>query len=104
MKVYFVYITTANHDDASLIGRALVEENLAACANIIEPMTSIYRWEGRIQQDQETVLIAKTTEKKIDELTKRVKQIHSYDCPCISAIPVEAGNADYLNWIAETTR
>lgn len=103
MKTFFVYITTTNKDEAGIIGRALVEEKIAACVNIIEPMTSIYWWEGSIQKDQETVLIAKTTGTLVERVNERVKQLHSYDCPCVSAIPIEAGNRDYFQWIADST-
>lgn len=101
--MYIVYITTKNRDEALQIGRNLVEDRLAACVNIIDKMHSIYWWEGEIQDDDESVLIAKTSPEKIDALTARVKERHSYTCPCVIAIPVEKGNEDYLNWIYRET-
>ena len=101
--MYFVYITTKNHDEALNIGRDLVSRRLAACINIIDKMHSLYWWNGEIQEDDETILIAKTTKDNIDALTNRVKVLHSYSCPCIVAFPIDNGNKDYLEWIQKET-
>lgn len=98
-----VYITTDGADEARKIGRALVEARLAACANILDPMTSIFRWEGEVQEGVETVLIAKTTADRVEALTERVLSLHSYDCPCVAVLPVEGGNPAFLDWIAAET-
>lgn len=104
MNFIFVYITTKNKEQAVQIGKTLVEEHLAACVNIIDKMTSIYRWEGRVNEDSEAILIVKTRESLFDKLSDRVKSLHSYTCPCIIAFPVIAGNNDYLKWLeAETS-
>ncbi|MFU8861879.1 MAG: divalent-cation tolerance protein CutA [Cyclonatronaceae bacterium] len=100
---YFVYITTQGKEEARLIGQALVDEKLAACANIIGGMESIYRWDGTVVQDRESVLIAKTTGERLDALEAKVKELHSYDVPCIIAMPIVAGSSDYLDWIREET-
>ena len=100
MAITLIYITTENKAEAERIGQALVEEHLAACANIIDGMSSIYRWEGRLMQGNETVLIAKTIEAKVPTLIQRVKALHSYDCPCIVALPITDGNEAFLNWVA----
>ncbi len=99
----FVYITTANMEEARRIGRALVEARLAACVNILAGMTSIYWWEGEIQDGRETVLIAKTRAHLLDTLTDKVKELHGYDCPCIVALPIAGGNPEFLEWIAAET-
>ncbi len=105
MTYCLVYITAGTAEEARRIGVALVEERLAACANVIDGMRSIYRWEGRMQNDEEAVLIAKTSEDLLDALTERVKALHSYEIPCVVGIPIVGGNADFLDWIgAETTR
>lgn len=101
--MYVVYITTSTRNEAQQIGKALVSERLAACVNIIDKMHSIYWWEDQIQEDEETVLIAKTSEGKMEALTDRVKNLHSYSCPCVIALPIKAGNQDYLNWILKET-
>ncbi len=99
MSVWFVYVTAKNKTEATVIGRALVEERLAACVNIFESMTSIYRWEGGIEESTEAVLIAKTGEELMDRLVERVKLLHSYTCPCVVAWPIPMGHSAYLDWI-----
>ncbi|MBT5048951.1 MAG: divalent-cation tolerance protein CutA [Rhodospirillaceae bacterium] len=99
-----IYMTAGSADEASAIGEALVGEHLAACVNLIEGMRSIYRWQGQIQRDTETVIIAKTTEDRVAALTERVKALHSYDTPCIVVLPIEGGNAEFLKWISEQVK
>jgi periplasmic divalent cation tolerance protein len=98
-----IYITTDGTAEARMIGHALVEARLAACANILDPMTSVYWWDGKVQEGQETVLIAKTTATHVDALTERVRDLHSYDCPCIVSVPIDAGNPAFLEWVAAET-
>jgi periplasmic divalent cation tolerance protein len=100
MAIHLVYITTRDSNEAKSIGHHLVASRLAACVNIIEGMISIYRWNGELQEDQEAVLIAKTTENRVTALIEAVKERHSYECPCIVSFPVTRGNEAYLNWIA----
>jgi periplasmic divalent cation tolerance protein len=100
MSAIFVYVTTANQDEALRIGRTLVGERLAACANVIDGMQSIYRWNDEIREDSETVLILKSSADALAALTERVKALHSYECPCVSALPIVGGNDAYLDWIA----
>ena len=100
-----IYITTDGPDEARKIGRALVEARLAACANIIDPMTSLYWWDGKVQEGRETILIAKTTVANVDGVTEKVRNLHSYDCPCVVSLPIETGNPAFLDWIeAETAK
>jgi len=98
-----VYITAKDKAQALSIGRALVEERLAACVNVIDGMTSIYRWEGEINEDGEAVLIAKTSADKFEALAERVKQLHTYACPCVISMPIINGGKDYLDWLGENT-
>jgi len=98
-EIRFVYITTGDKAEARQIGMDLVESRLAACVNIIDQMTSMYRWEGKIQEDQEVILIAKTTDKNVPVLMNKVKEMHSYDYPCIVCLPVTEGNEPFLEWI-----
>jgi periplasmic divalent cation tolerance protein len=100
----FIYVTAASRDEALRIGRALVEERLAACANLIEPATSIYWWDGKVQSETEVILVMKSRADLVERLTARVKALHSYAVPCVVALPIEAGNPDYLRWIASETR
>lgn len=104
MKIVLVYITAGSEEEAKKIARSLVISKLAACVNIISGMNSIYFWKGELQDDRELVLIAKTTEDRLVELTKHVKAIHSYDCPCIVGIPIQGGSEDFLNWIKDQVK
>ena len=94
-----VFITTPSRDEAEKIARALVEEKLAACVNIMPGVESLYRWQGKIEKNQECALIAKTSSAIFDALQKRVKELHSYHCPCITAWPIVKGNEEYLKWL-----
>ena len=104
MTSSMIYITTSSRDEALRIGRAVVADRLAACANVLPGITSVYRWQGEIQEDGESSLILKTRSDLVARLTARVKELHSYDCPCVVALPITAGNPDFLQWIAEETR
>ena len=99
MSVNFIYMTASSKAEAQKIGRALVESRLAACVNILDNMQSIYRWEEKIQEDSEVVLIAKTTETLVPRLIDKVKSLHTYDCPCIVSLPVLDGYPPFLDWI-----
>ena len=101
MEARFIYITTEDITEARTIGKVLVEERLAACVNIIDGMESMFWWEGAAQSENETILIAKTTADTVEKLTSRVQEVHSYDCPCIVALPIQGGHPEFLSWIAE---
>ncbi|QCO01274.1 divalent-cation tolerance protein CutA [Azospirillum argentinense] len=103
MEFVFAYITAGSRDEARRIGRALVEERLAACANIFDGMTSIYRWQDSIEEATETVLIAKTRAELFDRLAARVRELHSYDVPCVVELRVGRGNPAYLDWLRDGT-
>lgn len=104
MKAYFVYVTAANRDEALTIGRTVVEARLAACANVLDNMTSLYWWDDQVQEAGESVLVARTTGPLVESLIDRIKQLHSYDCPCVVAWPIEKANAAYLDWLGDETR
>ncbi len=104
MSVKLIYVTVPLREEAEKLAEVLVTEQLAACANIIEGVTSIFHWEGKLCRENEVILILKTTEERVEELTERIKQLHSYDCPCIVALPIEGGNPDFLTWVAEASR
>ena len=97
-----VLITTGNKEEAEEIGSTLVEQSLAACANILPKVSSIFRWEGKICRESEVMLIVKTTAAKFDRVTEAVKELHSYDLPEIIALSIEKGSEDYLNWVRES--
>ena len=99
----WVYITTKDAAEAKTIGTHLVEERLAACANILPAIESIYEWKGELVHDHEAALVVKTSQELLDSLVARVKQLHSYECPCIVALPIIGGSDDFLNWVREQT-
>ena len=98
-----VFITAPNAEEAATIAKALVEERIAACGNITQKIRSIYRWEGKICDDDEVLLIAKTRSDLFDRVAACVKRLHSYKVPEIIAIPIIAGSESYLNWVDEQT-
>ena len=104
MDTYFVYVTTSDKAEAERIARTVVEECLAACANVLGSIQSVYRWEGKVCEDEEVALVLKTSDDRKAELIDRIKQLHSYDTPCIACMPITAGNPDFLKWIADETR
>lgn len=97
--VVFVYVTTKDLKEAKQLALAVVNEQLAACANIFPQMNSIYRWENKVHDESEVVMIFKTTTKGFDALAKRIRELHSYETPCIVSLPVKHGSDSYLNWI-----
>lgn len=104
MDTCLVYITASGSEEARRIGRALVAARLAACANVYSAISSIYWWEGEVQEDTEAVLIAKTRKELVPALSDKVREVHSYDCPCIVALPIAGGNPAFLDWIETETR
>ena len=98
-----IMVTAANLDQAKDIARALVEEEIVACVNILQGMLSIFRWKGKIEEGAECLLIIKTRMSRLPEVISRVKSIHTYDVPEIIALPIIDGNPAYLQWIEEVT-
>lgn len=104
MTLIMVYITAPHKAEAEKIAAAVVADRLAACANILPSMQSMYHWQGKIETAEETVLIFKTRETLFARLCDKVKELHSYETPCIIALPVTAGSSDYLDWIIAETK
>jgi len=98
-----VFITAPNEEEASKISRTIVEERLAACVNIIRSVRSIYRWQGRVEDESEVLMVVKTKRTLFDRLQKRVKELHSYEVPEIIGLPVVEGSKDYLDWLGQET-
>lgn len=94
-----ILITAGSREEADHIAHALVTEMLAACVNVLPGVTSVYRWEGEVQRDQEWLLVAKSSRKVLDDLVRRVQALHSYDLPEIIALPVVGGSEAYLRWV-----
>ena len=99
-----VYVTTGTLEEAQKIARSVVVERLAACANILGSISSVYLWNGEVCESPETALMLKTRPELITPLTERIKELHSYDCPCIAVLGILDGNLDYIKWIEKETR
>jgi periplasmic divalent cation tolerance protein len=100
-----VLVTCGSAKEARRIARAVVQQRMAACANIVAtPVQSVYRWKGRVESAKEFLLIIKTTQARFAKLKAEVKRLHSYDVPEIIALPIAAGGIDYLNWISESVK
>ena len=102
-KLCWVYMTVGSFEEAKSIGQILVGQNLAACVNLLENMTSIYIWKDKLEEDQEVVIIAKTRKTLMPKLIETINSLHSYDCPCILELPIQGGNPDFLSWIESQT-
>ena len=98
-----VLVTAPGAEEAARIARALVEERLAACGNVVPGLRSIYRWQGAVHEDAEALLVLKTTRDRFEALRARVLALHPYEVPEVVALPVEAGSASYLEWIVRET-
>ena len=101
-RLLVVLMTAADRDEASRIAEMLVNSRLAACVQVLPEIHSVYRWKGELERATETLLLAKTTSDKFDELDRAVREIHSYDTPEIIALPVNAASESYLNWLLES--
>lgn len=101
---HLVYMTVRDRKEALQIAEEVVRERLAACANILSQMTSIYEWQGKLQTEEECVVILKTHESRVSWLTERLCELHSYDCPCVVSVPIAGGNNTFLEWVREQTR
>ena len=99
-----VYVTASGEEEAEKIGRALLENELAACVNIVKNVRSIYRWQGKIEDEAEAMMIVKTRRQHFGRIEEAVKKLHSYSVPEIIALPVVEGPTDYLAWLREETQ
>lgn len=97
--VSVVLVTAPDGDTAERLGRALVQERLAACVNVVPAITSIYRWEGRVETDAEVLLVIKTATRGFESLRRRVVELHPYDTPEVLALDVRDGARAYLDWV-----
>jgi periplasmic divalent cation tolerance protein len=103
-RIVTVYATFGSADEAASIARTLVEERLAACANILGPCRSLYRWEGKIDDAEEIAVLLKTTAEGAEALIARLAELHSYDVPAAVAWPIGAAHLPYADWVAAEVR
>lgn len=98
-----VLVTAGSPEEAERIGRTVVEERLAACANLLGRVRSIYRWQGAVEDAVEQLLLLKARAADVEALAARVRALHSYEVPEVVALPIDGGSAPYLAWLAEST-
>jgi periplasmic divalent cation tolerance protein len=98
-----IFITTSSYEEARKIADALVVQKKAACVNIVPKVNSLFRWKGKIEEAEESLMVVKTRAKLFPDVVSTVKGIHSYEVPEIIALPIIEGNPDYLKWIDEET-
>jgi periplasmic divalent cation tolerance protein len=103
MEHIVVFITAPGEEEAARIAHALVEARLAGCVNIVKGIRSIYRWQGKIEDEREVLMIAKTRRERFGALLKKVKELHPYTVPEVIAFPIIEGSGDYLHWLEEAT-
>ena len=99
-----VFTTLPNADKAFEVAKVLVEEKLAACANILPAVRSIYRWQDKLQDENEVLVLLKTRAENVERLKARILELHPYELPEVLAVPVESGYAAYLDWLNAQTR
>lgn len=103
MECFLVYVTVKEEAEAALIAKTVVEERLAACANVLGGIRSIYRWEGAVCDEAEVALVFKTSGARKAELIDRINALHSYEVPCITCMAIADGYPDFLKWIVAET-
>ncbi|MBI4400412.1 MAG: divalent-cation tolerance protein CutA [Nitrospirae bacterium] len=104
MAEIVVFVTTSSEEEAVRIGHALVEAELAACVNVLPRVRSIFRWEGKVTEEQEFMMVLKSRSDLFEVLTVTIKRLHSYSVPEIIALPIVKGSDEYLAWIRDSTR
>ena len=103
MNTCMIYATAGSPEEARTLAKMLVEANLVACVNILDGATSVYRWDGISQFEEESILIAKTSVDRRSKAMARLKDLHSYETPCIVSYDMADGTPDYLDWIVTQT-
>lgn len=101
---HVILCTCPDEDTARRLAASMVSEKLAACANVLPGLTSVYQWQGQIETDPESLLIIKTAADRREALTERLAALHPYDVPEVIALPIEAGLPSYLQWLTDETR
>ncbi|HET8968166.1 MAG TPA: divalent-cation tolerance protein CutA [Gaiellaceae bacterium] len=104
MPVLVVFSTFPDPDKAAEVARTLVSEQLAACVNLVGPVRSIYRWQGDVSDEAETLAVIKTTTERFEAMRTRLVELHPYEVAEVIALPIEAGHAPYLAWITDSVR
>lgn len=99
MQFQFVYVNCTNQQEAQNIGRTLVEQKWAASANVFNQTLSYYWWEGQLREDAQTTLIFQCRTEHLNQITEKIKSMHAYNVPCIIALPIDEGSAEFIDWM-----
>lgn len=102
--IKLLYATFASKEEALSIAHKLLEEKLIACANVMDGGTSVYRWQGEVEEASEVILFAKTTEAQAEKAIARIKELHSYELPCALVLPVESGLPGFMGWVENSSK
>ena len=103
MAACTLYVTAENRDAALSIARALIDERLAACVNVLGDMTSVFHWQGAVEEATEAAFLVKTTDDLAPRTMARIVELHDYDCPCVVKWPISGGHAPFIDWIGAET-
>ncbi|SME89883.1 divalent-cation tolerance protein CutA [Desulfovibrio gilichinskyi] len=103
LHITLIYITASDAEEARKIGCELLTRHFVACVNVIDKMESMYWWEGRLESSTEAILLVKTVPSLVGKVTETVKNMHSYDCPCIVAVESKEGNSEFFEWVESQT-
>lgn len=104
MPEIVVLVTTGSQEESARIGQTLVQEGLVACANILPTIQSVFKWEGKVVTEEESLMVLKSQDERFQELCNRIKSLHSYDVPEIIALPIVQGSQEYLEWVRDLTK
>ena len=104
MQHVSVYVTCPDEETAVRIARDLLDKRLVACANVVPRVRSLYRWEGRVQDEREVAMFMKTRRALVPDVLREARALHPHEVPCIVAFDLAAGEKDYLSWVAEATK
>jgi periplasmic divalent cation tolerance protein len=96
-----IYVTAEDYDAAQMLASHLLERNLVACANIFQPHTAVYRWEGYVEAEPETAMLLKSTKGCYQAIEDEIVRVHGYDCPCVVSCHIDQGFTPFLEWIGE---
>jgi len=101
--IRLVYMTVGSEDEARDLARLVVKERLAACANVLSGVTSVYEWQGALHEEAEWLVLMKTPSSRFPLLRERLVAAHSYDCPCVVSVPIDGGHGAFLDWVHTQT-
>ena len=104
MSIISIYAVFADENEANLIGQTVVDERLAACVNVLGPISSIYRWKGKVETADEVAAFFKTDASRADELISRIASLHSYDIPCVASLSIDKILKPYADWVEESVK